>query len=602
MAWFDEAVFYHIYPLGLTGAEHLNNYDKVEHRLRNIFSWIDHVKDLGCNAIYIGPLFESVGHGYETTDYKKLDSRLGDNEDLKDFVKYCHEAGIRVIFDAVFNHVGRDFFAFKDLREKREDSQYKDWFCNVNFWNNNYFNDGFSYDNWGGDDGLVKLNQRNPEVVNFMQDTIRYWVKEFDVDGLRLDAADVLDFDYMKAMRQVANTVKKDFYLMGEVIHGDYTRWVNDEHLHAVTNYSMNKALWSGHNEHNYFEIAHTQKRNYDMAGQNPLGLRLYNFADNHDVERISSKVKSKDHLLHIYTLCYTLPGVPSIYYGSEFGIEGRKEKGSDWNLRPELKLSDYKDAVVNDPLTRGIKILGKVRKLCPSLSYGGYKELYLTNRQFAYRRRLDNENVIILLNNDDNSAWFNVDAEGIDKYYGCFGDVTVSSCDGRINIEIPANSCQILIPEELYRKFKSDDDKIKSVDPIVDDTAGMESGEESEVISGEEDIKTKDDEVILENEAVAENTEALENVGASLEEERETKDDVNVGGDVAAIEENEIETDIETLVPRNVPYEEMTIEELQHCIFEKMRNNGLVTAEMKRTITDNVYHNSLVNWVKSFR
>ena len=595
MAWFDEARFYHIYPLGLTGAPHTNDYILKEHRLKNIFPWVDHIKNINCNAIYIGPLFESVGHGYETTDYKKLDSRLGDNQDLIDFMDLCHKNKICVIFDAVFNHCGRDFFAFKDLRERKEASQYRDWFCNVNFYGNNYFNDGFSYDNWGGDDGLVKLNQRNTEVKSYIQDVIRYWVKEFDVDGLRLDAADVLDFDYMKAIRQVANEVKKDFYLMGEVIHGDYTRWVNEEHLHAVTNYSMNKALWSGNNEHNFFEIAHTQRRNYDMAGQNPLGLRLYNFADNHDVERIASKVNNKTHQLLIYTLCYTLPGVPSIYYGSEFGIEGRKEKGSDWNLRPELNIEDYSDAVVNNPLTFGIKILGKVRESSLALSYGGYKELLLTNRQYAYRRRLDEENVIILLNNDDNPAWFNVDAEGIDKYYGCFGDVNVSSSDGRVNIEIPANSCQILMPEEVYKKFKGDETagEIFEAANVSFDEAKDENVESKHLV---DDVEEKKDEL---NDVIDEGVLVEDESGQSVEDE-----DNESGKSVEEVKENTAADsfDIETIVPRNVSYEEMTIEELQHCIYEKMRNNGPVTPEMKKTITDNVYHDSLINWVKSFR
>lgn len=253
MAWYDESVFYHIYPLGLTGAPAQNDYGEVVHRLPKLLPWIDHIKEIGCNAIYIGPLFESVGHGYETTDYRTLDRRLGDNDDLKEFVRTCHEKGVRVIFDGVFNHTGRDFFAFKDLQKNRENSQYKDWYCNVNFGGNNEYNDGFSYDNWGGYNLLVKLNQWNPQVKDYIYDVIRFWVSEFDIDGIRLDAADVLDFDFMKGMRQVANEVKPDFWLMGEVIHGEYTRWVNSETLHSVTNYNLNKALWSGCNEHNFF-------------------------------------------------------------------------------------------------------------------------------------------------------------------------------------------------------------------------------------------------------------------------------------------------------------------------------------------------------------
>ena len=123
MAWYDESVFYHIYPLGLSGAPALNDYGETQHRLRDLKPWIDHLLSIGCNALYIGPLFQSVGHGYETTDYYKLDCRLGDNDDLKHFVQTCHEKDVRVILDGVFNHTGRDFFAFQDIKEQRENSR-----------------------------------------------------------------------------------------------------------------------------------------------------------------------------------------------------------------------------------------------------------------------------------------------------------------------------------------------------------------------------------------------------------------------------------------------------------------------------------------------
>lgn len=326
MAWYDEAIFYHIYPLGLCGAEKQNTYEGVSHRLNDCLPWVDHLVSLGCNALYIGPLFESVGHGYETTDYKKLDCRLGTNEDLKNFVTYCHKKNVHVIFDGVFNHTGRDFFAFRDILKKRESSSYLDWYCNVNFGGNNEYNDGFSYENWGGYNLLVKLNQRNPAVKDYICNVIRFWVSEFDIDGIRLDAADVLDFDFMKALRQTANEVKADFWLMGEVIHGDYGRWVGGDMLHSVTNYQLHKALFSGHNDHNYFEIAHTVNYLHQMLSNHSESLKLYNFVDNHDVERIYTKLNVKEHFTPVHILLYTLPGIPSLYYGSEFGIEGRKE------------------------------------------------------------------------------------------------------------------------------------------------------------------------------------------------------------------------------------------------------------------------------------
>ena len=225
------------------------------------------------------------------------------------------------------------------FRKNRENSAYRDWYCNVNFWGNNEYNDGFSYDNWGGYNLLVKLNQRNPAVRDYICDVIRFWVSEFDVDGIRLDAADVLDFEFMKALRRTADEVKPDFWLMGEVIHGDYSRWANANTLHSVTNYALHKALYSGHNDHNYFEIAHTVQRTIGMI---PGNIRLYNFVDNHDVERISTKLMNKAHYMPVHILLYTLPGIPSVYYGSEFGIEGRKEQYSDDSLRPFMDLKEH--------------------------------------------------------------------------------------------------------------------------------------------------------------------------------------------------------------------------------------------------------------------
>lgn len=447
MAWYDESVFYHIYPLGLTGAPAQNDYGEVVHRLPTLLPWIDHIKEVGCNAIYIGPLFESVGHGYETTDYRTLDRRLGDNDDLKEFVRTCHEKGVRVIFDGVFNHTGRDFFAFKDLQKNRENSQYKDWYCNVNFGGNNEYNDGFSYDNWGGYNLLVKLNQWNPQVKDYIYDVIRFWVSEFDIDGIRLDAADVLDFDFMKDMRQVANEVKPDFWLMGEVIHGEYTRWVNPETLHSVTNYNLNKALWSGCNEHNFFEIAHTVKRLYDMGGCHYQNLELYSFADNHDVERIASKIINKDHLGVIYTLMYTLPGIPSIYYGSEFGIEGKKEQGSDASLRPHLELSDYTDAVADNPLTALIARLGSIHQAQKALCYGEYKELLLTNRQYAFSRYFENEDVITAVNNDEQETTLHIPYQGTKtQFKGALSDKDYTVQNGTIEITLDACGGDILI------------------------------------------------------------------------------------------------------------------------------------------------------------
>lgn len=397
MAWYDSAVFYHIYPLGLCGCPHDNNGETGEH-FDKLNEWAEHAKRIGCNAIYIGPLFESGSHGYDTTDYRLVDRRLGTNDDLKQFVKNCHANDVKVIVDGVFNHTGRDFFAFQDIKQNRENSRYKDWYCNVNFWGNNEYNDGFSYDNWGGYNLLAKLNLWNPEVKNYHLETVKFWVDEFDIDGIRLDAADVLDFGFMKELRSFCNGLKPDFWLMGEVIHGDYSRWANNDMLHSVTNYELHKGLYSGHNDHNYFEIAHTIKRLNGIVGDK----KLYTFCDNHDVARIYSKLNNKAHMYNVAILVYTVPGIPSIYYGSEFGIPGNKENGSDWNLRPDLNLADFNE---KDELPALYTTLGHLKQRFPELTYGDYRELYLTTGQFAFARCLDGRAVVTALNNADNGA-----------------------------------------------------------------------------------------------------------------------------------------------------------------------------------------------------
>ncbi|MBR3836307.1 MAG: alpha-amylase [Clostridia bacterium] len=545
MAWYDESVFYHIYPLGLTGAPKQNTYGEPVHRLNTLLPWISHIREIGCNGIYIGPLFESVGHGYETTDYKKLDSRLGTNEDLTSFVAECHKLGIRVILDGVFNHTGRDFFAFQDIKQNRENSRYKDWYCNVSFWGNNSFGDGFSYDNWGGYDLLAKLNQHNPEVRDYICDVIRFWVKEFDIDGIRLDAADVMDFDYMKALRRTANEVKPDFWLMGEVIHGNYSRWANDGTLHSVTNYMLHKALYSAHNDHNYFEVAHTVKYVSDMTGNR---LNLYTFVDNHDVERIYTKLRNKAHFVPVHVMLYTLPGIPSIYYGSEFGIEGRKERNSDDSLRPALNYNDYKDAAKTNPCTELIAALGRIRQNTPALRRGNYKELQLQNTCFAYERAYEGRSVIVTVNNADNEVSMRLVCGNAKEYVGALSGERVYASDGHIQVTVPANFGEIWIPSGMCNIISA---------PIK--TAEIPASPEPAVMVKEEPKKPEPTQT------------------------QEVKMPETIKVDI------------------NKPYEEMTVEELQEAILEEMRRNGPVTDYMLGTVRENTHHGSLINWVRSF-
>ena len=285
-------------------------------------------------------------------------------------------------------------------------------------------------------------------MQNYHFDTIRFWVNEFDIDGIRLDAADVLDFDFMRGLRRLANEIKPEFWLMGEVIHGDYSRWADPERLHSVTSYELHKGLWSGHNDHNYFEIAHTMRRLQGLCHD----TRLYLFSDNHDVERLPNKLRNREHIRHIAILVYTLWGIPSIYYGSEFGIEGKKEWGSDWPLRPCLELEDYKDALTTNPVTSVYAALGKLKAEEPALTWGEFKELHLTTQCYAYARVLDGEALVAVLNNGDSPAQLEfqlpVEANAAEDLLAdtVGAQPVMTGFDwGRMKVQLPSNYATIL-------------------------------------------------------------------------------------------------------------------------------------------------------------
>ena len=311
--WYNEAVFYQIYPLGFCGAPFEND-GVQEHRILKVLDWIDHIKETGCNAVYFSPVFESDTHGYNTRDYSKIDCRLGTNEDFKKVCDALHEAGIRVVLDGVFNHVGRGFWAFKDVLEKRWDSPYKDWF-NISFDGNSNYNDGLWYEGWEGHYDLVKLNLRNPAVTEHIFSCIRQWREEFGIDGLRLDVAYCLDFDFLKNLRGVCKALDPEFFILGELLHGDYARWVNPEMLDSATNYECYKGLHSSFNSMNMFEICHSLKNQFGPEQWcRYRGMHLLCFVDNHDVSRIASVLQNEKHLPLIYALMFGMPGIPCIY------------------------------------------------------------------------------------------------------------------------------------------------------------------------------------------------------------------------------------------------------------------------------------------------
>ena len=389
--WFEESVVYQIYPLGFCGAPAANDGVTVS-RLRKIMDWIPHLEDLGVTALYLCPVWQSDRHGYDTRDFRTLDCRLGTNEDLKDLSRALHQRGIRLILDGVFNHTGRGFAPFMDLLQNREGSRYRDWFCNLNFQGNNRFNDGLWYEGWEGHDELVKLNLYNPEVMGYVLDCVGFWMEEFKIDGLRLDVAYSLPHHFIRELRRYTRERREDFFLLGEMIHGDYNMFMNGDMLDSVTNYQAYKGLWSSFNSANMFEINYTMNQHFNerFPGKHPV-----NFVDNHDVNRIASVLTEPRHLPLVYGLLFAMPGIPCVYYGSEWGALGTRTKDDDTGLRPCFEAPEQND------LTKFIGKLARIHRERRSIIYGTYKMVFLTNRQLVFERAFEGERLLCAINLD---------------------------------------------------------------------------------------------------------------------------------------------------------------------------------------------------------
>lgn len=401
--WAYESNFYQIYPLGFCGAPYEND-GVTTSRILKVNDWIEHIKKLNCNAIYFSPIFESDTHGYNTRDYTKIDCRLGTNEDFALVAKNLHEAGIKVVLDGVFNHVGRGFWAFQDVLKNRWDSPYKDWF-HISFDGNSNYNDGLWYEGWEGNYDLVKLNLRNEAVIQHIFECIKGWIEEFDIDGLRLDVAYCLDHDFLRRLRSHCDGLKQDFLLLGELLHGDYNQFVNDEMLHSCTNYNCYKGLYSSFNSMNMFEIIHSLLRQFGPEDWTLYrGKHLLSFVDNHDVTRVASILANEKHLPLIYAMAYGMPGIPCVYYGSEWGAKAEKSQGD-----PALRAC-FEEPEFNE-LAEWISKLGKAHQESNALCYGDFRSVVLTNKQCIFERKTDSERVLVAINADENEYTAHFDA-----------------------------------------------------------------------------------------------------------------------------------------------------------------------------------------------
>lgn len=393
--WYEDCLFYQIYPLGFCGAPQQNDGIPAS-RLGKIAEWIPHMQKLGVGAVLLNPLFESDAHGYDTRSFEKVDCRLGTNEDFAHLCCQLHAAGIKVVLDGVFNHVGRGFWAFQDVLQNRENSPYRDWFY-IDFGRDNQYGDGLWYEGWEGHYELVKLNLANYMLVDKITARVGQWIDDFGVDGLRLDVAYSLDEGLLRHLHSFCTQRDPSFFLVGEILHGDYKRIVAPGMLQSATNYECYKGMYSSLNSMNMFEIAYSYNRQFGPDEWTLYkDLPLFNFVDNHDVTRAASILDNERHLPLLYGMLFGMPGVPCLYYGSEWGEKGVKEAGSDASLRPAFGAPQEND------LSRLLQKMAAARAGSAALRRGSYRQVYLTNHQFIFERAFEGSRVLVALNAAD--------------------------------------------------------------------------------------------------------------------------------------------------------------------------------------------------------
>ena len=337
--WVRHAVWWQVYPLGFLGAPAEGDAGaEPVHRLRGLEPWLDHVIRLGANGLALGPVFASETHGYDTVDHLRIDPRLGTEDDLRALVAAAHDRGIRVLLDGVFHHVGRGAPQFRDVLEKGRESAYAGWF-RID-WDADG-PDGFGYADFEGHRHLVALDHTEPAVAEHVTDVMTRWC-DLGVDGWRLDAAYAVPPAFWRPVLERLRVAHPDVWVVGEMIHGDYAGYVTASGLDSVTQYELWKATWSALNDRNFFELAHALTRHGELLPQ----FLPQTFVGNHDVTRIASKLGDAAHLPHALALLAVLPGVPSIYYGDEYGLTGVKEDraGGDDAVRPAFPAEPPED------------------------------------------------------------------------------------------------------------------------------------------------------------------------------------------------------------------------------------------------------------------
>lgn len=397
-SWAQDAIWWHVYPLGFVGAEQelatlaggseppvlarAIEGSVVRHRLEALFPWLDYLIELGCNGLALAPIFASASHGYDTLDFFTVDPRLGDETDLTRLIEACHGRGIRVLLDGVFNHVGWANPAFQRVLATGPSAPEAPLFRLR--WPDGPWQPGVmpAYGTFEGHGGLIALDHDAPAVVELVARVMTHWL-DLGVDGWRLDAAYAVDVDFWARVLPRVRARHPEAYIVGEVIHGDYAQIVASSGMDAVTQYELWKASWSSLNDANFWELDYALSRHNEFLDH----FIPYTFVGNHDVTRIASKLTDPRHVAHAVAILATVGGTPAIYYGDEQGYHGVKEDriGGDDQVRPRFpELPEHLSELGRDMWETHRALIG-LRRRHRWLHTARTAPVHLTNTQYVY-------------------------------------------------------------------------------------------------------------------------------------------------------------------------------------------------------------------------
>lgn len=404
--WVQDAMWWHVYPLGFVGAPQEGQAGSdapVTHRLAHLSAWLDHAVALGLNGLALGPVFASSTHGYDTTDYFTVDPRLGDEADLVGLIEAAHDKGLRVMFDGVFNHVGREHPAFRGVLEQGPSAPTANWF-DLTWPDGDAPGSTPRHRTFEGHDHLVALDHGSPAVADLVTDVMAFWCDR-GVDAWRLDAAYAVPPAFWSTVLPRVRERHPDVYVMGEVIHGDYAPVVRESTMDALTQYELWKAIWSGIDDVNFHELAHALGRHDEFLET----FVPYTFVGNHDVTRIASKLGDIRHLPHALAVLFTVGGTPAVYYGDELAYRGVKEEraGGDDDIRPSFPATPAElSGLGSDTYALHQELIG-LRRRHRWLHTARVSALHLENAVFAYaaQERHGDGRIVVALNLGDTEA-----------------------------------------------------------------------------------------------------------------------------------------------------------------------------------------------------